>query len=84
MREVTASLVRDFEAFYRRPPHPPEKQSEILVVAADGKGIAVHGQDLRPATRRAAEKAPKPGKRLRPGEKKSRKRMATVALFSWK
>jgi hypothetical protein len=79
MQEVVASLVRDFEAFYRQPLPPPEKQSEILVVTADGKGIAVHGQDLRPATRKAAEKAPKPGKRLRPGEKKTRKRMATVA-----
>jgi hypothetical protein len=78
MQEVAASLVRDFEAFYRRPLPPPENQSEILVVTADGKGIAVHGQDLRPATRKAAERAPKPGRRLQPGEKKSRKRMATV------
>lgn len=38
----------------------------------------MYGQDLRPATRKAAERASKPGRRLQPGGKKSRKQMARV------
>ena len=51
----------------------------------DGKGVVLHRDDLREATRRAAEKRRQqreplsPFKRLKPGEKKHAKRMATVA-----
>ena len=51
----------------------------------DGKGVVLHREDLREATRRAAERRRRqreqlsPFNRLQPGEKKHAKRMATVA-----
>ncbi|MCK5192155.1 MAG: ISKra4 family transposase, partial [Methylococcales bacterium] len=51
----------------------------ILVITADGKGIVMHPDGLREATRKASEKAVgKMQTRLSPGEKGHRKRMATV------
>jgi hypothetical protein len=49
-------------------------------MSTDMKGIVVRTEDLRPATRRAAESKPKNKleKRLCAGEKRERKRMATV------
>ena len=53
----------------------------LLVITSDAKGVVMHRQDLRPATRKASERTPgsKLGTRLSKGEKRSRKRMATVA-----
>ena len=53
----------------------------LLVISSDGKGVLMHRQDLRPATRAASERAPgtKMGTRLSKGEKRNRKRMSTVA-----
>ena len=53
----------------------------LLVISSDGKGVVMHRQDLRPATRAASERAAprKMGSRLSKGEKRNRKRMATVA-----
>ena len=53
----------------------------LLVITSDAKGVVMHRQDLRPATRKASERAPgsKLGTRLSKGEKRNRKRMATVA-----
>jgi len=49
------------------------------VISADGKGIVMHPKGLREATRRATEREKhKQHIRLRSGEKKDRKRMATV------
>ena len=51
----------------------------------DGKGVVLHRDDLREATRKAAEKRRRDREhlslftRLKPGEKKHAKRMATVA-----
>ena len=51
----------------------------------DGKGLVLHREDLRAATRKAAEKRRQHSeqlsrfKRLKPAEKKHSKRMATVA-----
>ncbi len=51
----------------------------------DGKGVVLHREDLREATRKAAEQRRRQReplsrfKRLKPGEKKHSKRMATVA-----
>ena len=51
----------------------------------DGKGVVLHREDLREATRKAAERRRRqreqlsPFNRLKPGEKKHSKRMATVA-----
>ena len=53
----------------------------LLVITSDAKGVVMHRQDLRPATRKASERTPgsKLGTRLSKGEKRNRKRMATVA-----
>jgi hypothetical protein len=49
-------------------------------MSTDGKGIVMRKEDLRPATRKAAEQEVHgTGARLQPGEKPNRKRMATVA-----
>jgi hypothetical protein len=77
--EQTVKISRDFDAFYRLP-GDPEKTSDLLVVTVDGKGIVMREQDLRPATRKAAEAQKNThGARLLPGEKPNRKRMAMVA-----
>ena len=56
-----------------------------MVLTFDGKGVVLHREDLREATRKAAERRRRqreqlsPFNRLKPGEKKHSKRMATVA-----
>jgi len=83
-RQVEALVQRaavDFDAFYtQNAPDPKEQSSGILVLSADGKGVVMRPDDLREATRNAAQtKENKLGKRLSRGEKSNRKRMATVA-----
>ena len=80
LQSVAAHLVQDFATYYEQPFGAPIVGSDkILVITADAKGIVVHNQDLREATRKAAEAdQKKKGGRLQPGEKKNRKRMATV------
>ena len=51
-----------------------------MVLSCDGKGVVMRKEDLREATRKAAEGAThKKQTRLSKGEKRNRKRMATVA-----
>lgn len=57
-----------------------EMSESLLILSLDGKGIVMRLEDLREATRHAAEKGKhKLNKRLSKGEKKNRKRMATAA-----
>jgi len=80
VEELAVRAAQDFEAFYeqRDPPHEPTE--DLLVLSTDAKGIAMRHEDLREATRLAAEKKVKRLEtRLAPGEKKNRKRMAQVA-----
>lgn len=77
LQEVSADLIQDFEEFYAQPLPGAEKGEKILVITADSKGVSMHNEDLRATTRKEAEKDQKK-KRLQPGEKKGRKRMATV------
>lgn len=86
VEEIAARAACDFDEFYetqREAPElgNPEPAPEIVILSTDGKGVVVRKEDLRPATRKAAEKKPKPrlDKRLSRGEKRHRKRMATVA-----
>ncbi len=76
----------------------PEREQEILVFAADGKGVpmrrpleqrlreekAAAAADLNDACQNAAQPAVAPkSKRLKPGEKRTRKQMAYVgAVYS--
>jgi hypothetical protein len=79
--EVSVKVAHDFEDFYAQRSHEaPESTSDLLVVTTDGKGIVMHSKDLREATAKAAQKAAQSRKtRLSPGQKRDRKRMATVA-----
>lgn len=57
-----------------------KKAGKILVLTFDGKGVPMRREDLREATRKAAEaRRPKLEKRLTKGEKRNSKRMAQVA-----
>jgi hypothetical protein len=80
--KLTAAAAHDFDAFYAQRPSREVRaaKDEIVVLTTDGKGIFVRHQDLRKQTRQAAEKSRhKLRKRLSKGEKRNRKRMATVA-----
>ncbi|MGH7751854.1 MAG: ISKra4-like element ISHoc2 family transposase, partial [Gemmatimonadales bacterium] len=83
VEELVQRAALDFDAFYARRSANPQQQEgtgSILVISADGKGVVMLPRDLREATRKAAEKAShKLEKRLSKGEKRDRKRMATVA-----
>jgi hypothetical protein len=79
--EVVVKVAQDFEAFYAmRQTQGAEASEDLLVLTTDGKGIVMRHEDLREATRKAAARARAKRKpRLSPGEKRQRKRMATVA-----
>jgi hypothetical protein len=79
--EITVKVARDFEAFYAQRQHQGvESMQDLLVLTTDGKGIVMHEEDLREATAKAAQQSNRQRKtRLSPGEKRQRKRMATVA-----
>jgi hypothetical protein len=84
--ELAARAAQDFNAFYAsRRLSGLEDTQDALVMSIDAKGIVMRKEDLREATRRAAERKPGPKlqKRLGAGEKRNRKRMATVgAIYS--
>ena len=80
--ELAVHLSQDFDAFYSQPlvrVDGGEGGVKILVITADGKGIVMHPNGLREATRKAMEQETRKQRtRLSPGEKSNRKRMATV------
>ena len=77
--------AQDFEAFYaqrRAQPQTPtaDASGALVVLTTDGKGVPMRKEALRVQTRKAAEgTAHKLRTRLSKGEKRHRKRMATVA-----
>ncbi len=76
---LAARSVVDFEAFYENASRVQADQGEVLVLSADGKGIVMRPDALRPATAKAAGKATAKLKtRLSKGEKRNRKRLAEV------
>ena len=82
--EIVVRAAQDFDAFYasrrQKTATRPAVEGSVLVITTDGKGVVMHKDDLRPATRKAAErKKNKMATRLSKGEKRNRKRMATVA-----
>ncbi len=79
---LTVRAAQDFEAFYeQRQAKETESGDSLLVMSMDGKGIVMRKEDLREATRQKAEKNQENKKRLCSGEKRNRKRMATVAAI---
>lgn len=70
----------DFEAFYNARPEIAAKPGKLLAMSLDGKGIVMRAADLTAHTaKKARTSRHKLQKRLSPGEKRNRKRMATVA-----
>lgn len=81
VEELATRAAADMEEFYeRRLAAANEGTGEILAITTDGKGVSMRHEDLRPATRKAAEKRrPKRKKRRSKGEKGATRRMAQVA-----
>jgi hypothetical protein len=78
--ELARKLATDFDAFYAQRSIQPSSSDGLLIMSVDGKGIVMRHEDLREGTRRAAEEERhKLAGRLSKGEKRHRKRMATVA-----
>ena len=81
IEQLAARSAVDFEAFYEDPSRTQAAvcDGDVMVVSADGKGIVMRPDALRPATAKAAGKATAKLKtRLSKGEKRNRKRMAEV------
>lgn len=81
-RQVEALADRaaaDVDAFYATRADPHVADGDVLVISADGKGIVMRPDALRPATAKAAAAATnKLACRLSKGEKRNRKRLAEV------
>jgi hypothetical protein len=86
VEDLAGTVAVDVDAFYaaRRP--DPCPSDRVLVLQADGKGIVMRPDGLRPATAaQAATRSAKLTTRLSPGEKHGRKRMAEiVAVYDHK
>jgi hypothetical protein len=82
VEELTVRAAQDFDEFYAARLREPEATDALLVLSFDGKGVAMRHEDLRAATRKAAEATPRTlHSRLAKGEKANRKRMAQVAAI---
>ena len=81
VEDLVQRAAVDFDAFYaQHNPDTEQASSSILALSADGKGVVMLPRDLREPTRKAAQgRANQLAKRLSKGEKRNRKRMATVA-----
>jgi hypothetical protein len=81
-RQVEALVGRaaaDVDEFYATRAKPEAAASDVLVISADGKGIVMRPDALRPATAKAAAtETNKLECRLSKGEKRNRKRLAEV------
>ena len=83
--ELCQRAAQDFEAFYTQRRAQLQTPSAVasgslVVLTTDGKGVPMRKEALRAPTRKAAEgTAHKLRTRLSKGEKRHRKRMATVA-----
>jgi hypothetical protein len=81
LQGMAIKASQDFEAFYAaNEAAAPESSEDLLILSVDGKGIVMREEGLREATRKAAQRqCRKLTTRLCRGEKRNRKRMATVA-----
>jgi hypothetical protein len=84
VEEIALRAAADFDAYYREVERAAAmgaaESGPILVITADGKGVVMRKEDLREATRKAAEtREHKLTTRLSKGEKRNAKRMAEVA-----
>jgi hypothetical protein len=91
VEQLTIRAATDFDAFYAQRTFVTAREvvhdTRLTVITADGKGIAMHRADLRPATRKAAEQAAAAkaetafamGLPKAPAPPRDRKRLAEVA-----
>lgn len=84
LEDLARAAAVDFDAFYEACARPVAEEQEVVVISADGKGIVMRPDGLRPATAAAATKSDNKLKgRLSKGEKRNRKRMAELgAVYS--
>ena len=83
MEQLVQAAAVDIGAFYAQRVPMPCTSEVLLVLSADGRGIVMRPEGLRPATRKAAAKDRGRGvfrTRLASGEKPCRKRMAALRL----
>jgi len=73
----------DFNAFYATREPVAVVSNDLLILSFDGKGVVMRPDGLRKETRKKAAKASdtKSTRRLEPGQKPNRKRMAAVATI---
>ncbi|MGW3660364.1 ISKra4 family transposase [Streptomyces sp. NPDC005151] len=77
---LVVAAACDIDAFYRGKVPLPATADTLVVLQADGKGIPMRPEALRPATLKNLQKSRRAMRtRLAPGEKPNRKRMATLA-----
>lgn len=82
IEHLAQAAATDIDAFYNTSPRPVAEKTDVVVLSADGKGIVMRHDALRPTTARAARRAePKMASRLSKGEKKDRKRMAELGTI---
>lgn len=83
LEEAVVYVTQDFDAFYeQREAQTSETIDSHLILTTDGKGVPMIERDLREQTRKKATLSREEGddkRHLGPGEKRDRKRMATVA-----
>lgn len=82
--EIICNSVEDFDIFYDKQSSETSleetKHVPLLILTTDGKGIVMRQESLLEETRKRAESSShKLENRLSKGEKRNRKRMATVA-----
>jgi hypothetical protein len=76
---LAARAAAHVEDFYATRQQAPTQDGDVLVISADGKGIVMRPDSLRPATAAKASAATtKLETRLSRGEKRNRKRLAEV------
>ena len=77
VEELAQRAAVDFEAFYEQAGPARAGPGDVVVISADGKGIVMRPEALRPGTAKAAA-SKKLRARLSKGERPYRKRMAEV------
>lgn len=83
VEELVRRAAEDFDTFYGEREPAPEPKDALLVLTFDSAGVPMRPEALREATRKASEQQHEerrwPPKRMPPGQKRTRKRMAMVA-----
>ncbi|MDA8356229.1 MAG: ISKra4 family transposase [Actinomycetota bacterium] len=81
VEDLARRAAVDVESFYDEKRRTSFSETDVLVISADGKGIVMRPDALRPATRKAARADKHKLKtRLSKGEQRNSKRMAELAV----